>query len=71
MAVKGRINKITNTNKKVSEVETYIRIWVEDPDGKNERPLFLTEKEFEKITKRTEKNKEDWGERGWLRDLLD
>ena len=32
---------------------------------------MATQNEFERINKRTQKNKEDWGKRGWLQDALD
>lgn len=67
----GRLTPIENTNQKFNEAKTYIRVWVEDVDGSNERPIFLTPRELEIITKRTEKNREDFGKRGWLIDLLD
>lgn len=67
----GRLTTIKNTEKTSTEAELYIRVWVEDSNGGNERPLFLTQKEFERINKRTEKNKEDWGKRGFFQDLLD
>lgn len=67
----GRATTIENKDRKPTEAKTYVRIWIEDANGGNEMPIFPTEKEFEKIKKRTEKNKEDWGKRGWLQDALD
>ena len=67
----GRVNKITNLTKKWNEARTYVRIWTEDENGKNELPLLLTEREYNNALKRTESNKEDWGLRGWLQKLID
>lgn len=54
----GKVNSITNDNRKLHEAETYIRIWVKNGDVKF--PIFLTNKEFLKIQSRTDKNLEDW-----------
>tara|TARA_R110000868_G_scaffold120421_4_gene319556 strand:- start:3482 stop:3706 length:225 start_codon:yes stop_codon:yes gene_type:complete len=67
----GRVTKITNLSKKWNESKTYVRIWTEDENGKNELPLLLTEREYTNALKRTESNKEDWGLRGWLQKLID
>jgi hypothetical protein len=67
----GRVTKITNLTKKWNETRTYVRIWTEDENGKNELPLLLTEREYNNALKRTESNKEDWGLRGWLQKLID
>jgi hypothetical protein len=67
----GRVTKITNLTKKWNESRTYVRIWTEDENGKNELPLLLTEREYNNALKRTESNKEDWGLRGWLQKLID
>jgi hypothetical protein len=67
----GRIIRIENNDIKSNESEFYNRIYVEDENGKNERPIFLTDAELKRIDKRTDKNKEDWGVKGWFTDLLD
>lgn len=66
----GRVTRIPNLFKKWNEARIYIRIWTQDSKG-NELPLFLTEKQYNSLLKRTERNKEDWGKRGWFRKLLD
>ena len=67
----GRITRLINKFKKWNEANIYIRIWTEDANGKNELPLFLTEKEYNNALKRTQRNKEDWGKRGFFTDLFD
>ncbi|MCY1525216.1 hypothetical protein D9M68_601880 [compost metagenome] len=67
----GRIIRVENTQAKPNEATHYNLIWVEDENGKNERPIFLTDHELEMISARTDKNIEDWGKKGWLTDLLD
>lgn len=67
----GRIQRIENTDIQQNEATHYNRIWVADANGGNERPIFLTDKELAVVEKRTEKNREDWGKKGWLTDLLD
>lgn len=67
----GRIERIQNTDSQLNESTHYNRIWVEDADGSNERPLFLTDNELGAISERTQKNKEDWGKKGWLTDIID
>ena len=67
----GRIVLIDNNDQKPNEAPLYYRVWVEDEFGANEEALFLTPTELERIKKRTQKNKEDWGKRGWLQDLID
>lgn len=67
----GRIVLIDNNDPKPNEAPLYYRIWTEDEFGNNEQPLFLTPAEMERVKKRTQKNKEDWGKRGWLQDLID
>lgn len=67
----GRVVLIENKNPKPNEAAQYYRVWIEDEFGDNEQPLFLTPAEMERVKKRTERNKEDWGKRGWLQDLID
>jgi len=45
----GAIIIVPNKNPVFGANDTYISIWVEDLDGKNERAIFLTEREFEKL----------------------
>lgn len=54
----GIISFIPNTDKKPTEAQYYIKIWT-NKAGVN-YPLFLTEKEYAKISLRTAKNLEDW-----------
>ena len=67
----GRLTPIENKELKGHESKNYVRVWVEDLDGNNERPLLLTPKELETIEKRTNKHKEDWGKRGVIQDFFD
>ena len=67
----GRVVLIPNEDPQPNEAPQYYRVWVEDEFGANEEALFLTPKELERIQKRTQRNKEDWGKRGWLQNALD
>ena len=67
----GRIVLIENDDQKPNEAPLYYRVYTEDEFGNNEKPLFLTPAEMERVKKRTERNKEDWGKRGWLQNALD
>lgn len=67
----GRLIRVLNTLRKGNAKEDYISIWVEDPNGGNERCLLFTEKELEIAAKRAEKNPEDQTSKSFIRDLLD
>ena len=67
----GRIVLIDNNDQKPTAAPLYYRVYIEDEFGNNEQPLFLTPAEMERVKKRTERNKEDWGKRGWLQNALD
>jgi hypothetical protein len=58
----GRLIRVWNTERKKfsNEARQYTAIWVEDPNGKNERCWLLTDKEIERLEYRSERNKEDW-----------
>ena len=69
----GRLIRVENTKRsKFSNANTeYTAVWVEDPDGENERCWFLTDKEIERIEHRSAQNKEDWTSKDFWTDLLD
>ena len=67
----GTLVFIENKEQKPNENTNYWRVWVQNKEGKNERPLIFTEKEIERAERRGLKNKEDHGKRGKLQDLLD
>ncbi len=74
VAVKsGRLIKVTNTNKaKLSNAnDVYWAVWVEDPNGKRERCILLTDKELARAEYRAEKNKEDLTKKGVFSNLFD
>ena len=69
----GRLIEVWNSKRKnFSNANTsYLAVWVEDADGKNERCLLFTHNEIKKATDRAEKNKEDLTEKKFLIDILD
>jgi len=69
----GRLIRVWNTDRKKfsNEARQYTAIWVEDPDGGNERCWLLTDKDIERMEYRSERNKEDWTKKGFWTDLLD
>ena len=70
--VAGRIIRVINTARKYrAESSFYHSVWVEDADGGNERCLMITASEMKRIEKRSQKNREDWPEKGMLTDLFD
>ena len=67
----GRLIKVENTEKKKNENSEYISLWIEDPNGKNERCLLFTQKEIDRAEKRASKNSEDLTKKSIITDLLD
>lgn len=67
----GRLIRVENTNRRSNAATEYFSLWVEDANGKNERCLFLTSKDLERLEHRSERNKEDWTKKGILVDVLD
>jgi hypothetical protein len=57
--------KFTNAN------ETYIAIWVEDANGKNERCLLFTESAIKIAEARASKNQEDLTKKNLIVNFLD
>lgn len=57
----GKIIRVKNQKQRkfTNEKNVYYTIWVEDHDGGNERCIFLTEKELERIEYRSSRNIED------------
>ena len=74
VAVKaGRLIKVANTNKaKLSNAkDVYWALWVEDPNGKNERCILLTDHELKSAEFRAQRNREDLTKKGILSNLTD
>lgn len=69
----GRLIRVHNTDrKKFSNANRqYTAIWVEGPDGGNERCWLLTDKEIERLEYRSQQNKEDWTSKGFWTNLFD
>jgi len=67
----GRIIPVKNKDAHHRAASGYLCIWVEDEDGGNERCLLLTDRELERIEKRSRKNLEDWTDKGLFTDLFD
>lgn len=69
----GRLIRVVNTHKpKFSNAkDNYLSLWVEDPDGGNERVLLFTEREINLAEKRAMKNPEDCPKKCLIQDLLD
>jgi hypothetical protein len=67
----GRLIRVYNTQKKKSENDGYVSVWVEDANGKNERCLLFTENEIKRAESRSKKNIEDLTNKDLLTDLID
>lgn len=67
----GRIIPVTNKGAHHRASAGYLAVWVEDEDGGNERCLLLTDRELVRIEKRSQKNLEDWTDKGFFADLFD
>lgn len=69
----GRLIKVANTErpKFTNSCKEYFSLWIEDATGENERCWLLTQKDVERLEKRSQANKEDWTKKGTLTDLLD
>ena len=59
--VAGRLYRVENTNrpKLSNSSKEYFVTWVEDSDGKNERPWLITDNEIGNARHRANQNKED------------
>ena len=57
----GKLIKVHNEGRAVltNAKHWYYALWIEDHDGRNERCIMLTQREFEGPSKRAEKNQED------------
>jgi len=74
VAVKaGRLIPVWNTKRKAfsNSKDRYVSVWVEDPDGTNERCLLFTENEMKRAEYRALRNPEDLTEKGWWTNLVD
>ena len=69
--VAGRQVEVENQEKKTNANKSYITIWVEDSDGKNEECLFFTKHEIQLARERAKKNPEDIPKKGFLTNLFD
>jgi hypothetical protein len=67
----GRLIKVDNTGRLFGSSNSYLAVWVEDGDGKNERCLLFTQDEINKAEVRASKNIEDLTKKSFLTDLLD
>ena len=69
----GRMVKVENTKRKTFShaAKTYLAVWVENKNGKNERCLLFTEAELARAEKRAVLNPEDLTSKGFLTDLFD
>lgn len=67
----GRLKEVDNTARKFGEALTYIAVWVEDENGKNERPLLFTADAIKEAEERAKKNMEDVPNRDFLTNLFD
>lgn len=69
----GRLIRVDNTNrpKFSNSAKMYAAVWVEDPNGKNERCWLLTKNEIERLDYRASRNKEDLTKKSKLTDMLD
>jgi hypothetical protein len=69
----GRLIKVWNTEKPkfTNANETYIAIWVEDANGKNERCLLFTESAIKIAEARASKNQEDLTKKNLIVNFLD
>ena len=57
----GRVYLVENVDKPMFSraKDQYFAVWVEDHDGKDERPLLITEREMDRIETRSLNNPED------------
>ena len=69
--VAGRIIPVANLKRKLGANPWYYAVWVEDADGKRERPILLTANQLRVADARAKANPEDCPRKGWLVDLLD
>ena len=69
--IKGRAELVENKYKKPTANSKYIRIPIEDENGKNEITILLTEYQFRDGIARAKRNPEDLGKKSCFRDLLD
>jgi hypothetical protein len=69
----GRLIKVWNSEKKKfsNAAASYVSVWVEDADGKNERCLLFTEKELKRAEERATKNAEDLTNKSFFTNFLD
>jgi hypothetical protein len=70
-AVKGRLIKVDNTDRKFGSALSYIAVQVEDEDGSNERCILFTQDEIVKAQVRASKNPEDLTKKGFFTNLFD
>lgn len=69
----GRLVRVFNTDraKAFGSNATYVAVWVEDANGKNERCLLFTESQIKVAQERANKNKEDLTKKNFFTDLID
>lgn len=67
----GRLVRVWNKKPHPAARATYVSVWVEDADGKNERCLLFTEHEIDRAERRAGRNKEDLTKKNWFTDLRD
>lgn len=69
----GRVIEVQNTKRPVfsNAKKTYLSVWVEDPNGDNERCLLFTEREIRVAERRAKRNSEDIPDKGFITDLID
>ena len=71
--VAGRLVEVWNTERKAfsNSKDRYMAVWVEDPNGGNERCLLFTENEIRNAEYRASRNPEDIPTKGWWTNLTD
>ncbi len=70
--VAGRLITVPNEDREWGgSPQHWQRVWIDNENGKGERPWYLTPSEVEKLDARAAMNPEDAGKKDPLSDLLD